>query len=245
MCSENNYKLIVLGPGKTGKTSIIRRFLNNTFDERYKETVEDIYTKEFVIAGHMLLLDIYDTNYYYPDMRRILFKCASAFVFVFALDDVNSFQEVTQCIDEAKEHRPNMDQLPMVLAGNKCDINPTKVCELWFEVIQHWLSNSEIGNSLHFVETSAKANKNVREVFKTLLQVSGFPEKYCQCFAEENSSSPKRQMSCRIRAKSLKNGDKKLLNKEPSKLTRHASLMLQKSTKQVHFVPDDSDCNVS
>lgn len=50
--SEKRYRLVVLGSGKVGKTAIIRRFLYGDFAEKYKETVEDLHTKDFKIQVH-------------------------------------------------------------------------------------------------------------------------------------------------------------------------------------------------
>ena len=47
--SEDRYRLVVLGSAKVGKTSIIRRYLYNEFSEKYKETIEDLHSREFRI----------------------------------------------------------------------------------------------------------------------------------------------------------------------------------------------------
>lgn len=40
-------------------------------------------------------MDILDTNFNFPDMRRIAIQSASAFMLVFSVDDVTSFKEVS------------------------------------------------------------------------------------------------------------------------------------------------------
>ena len=40
-----------MGPGKVGKTSILKRFLFNTFTEDYRETVEDLYCRDYTVRG--------------------------------------------------------------------------------------------------------------------------------------------------------------------------------------------------
>ncbi|VDK35044.1 unnamed protein product [Gongylonema pulchrum] len=45
--SEQRYRLVVLGSGKVGKTAIIRRYLYGSFEDKYKETVEDLYSRDF------------------------------------------------------------------------------------------------------------------------------------------------------------------------------------------------------
>lgn len=89
------YRLIVIGSSQVGKTCIIRRYLHNSYTERYKETVEDIFSRDFHVHGALLPLDIYDTNYSYPDMRRLSMASANAFLLVFAVDNVNSFKAVS------------------------------------------------------------------------------------------------------------------------------------------------------
>lgn len=93
--TQERYRLAVLGSGKVGKTSIIRRYLNNTFSERYRETVEDIFSRTFYIQGAELPLDVYDTNFYYPDMRKLTLSSANAFLIVYASDNVASFKDVS------------------------------------------------------------------------------------------------------------------------------------------------------
>jgi small GTP-binding protein len=94
MGSEERYRLVVLGSARVGKTSLIRRYLYQEFSERYKETVEDLHSREFRVHGSVLSLDILDTNFNFPDMRRLAIASANAFLLVFAVDDVQSFKEV-------------------------------------------------------------------------------------------------------------------------------------------------------
>lgn len=47
--SEDRYRLVVLGSTKVGKSSIIHRYLHNTFSDKYKETVEDLHSRQFRI----------------------------------------------------------------------------------------------------------------------------------------------------------------------------------------------------
>lgn len=47
--SKRRYRLVVLGSGKVGKTAIIRRYLHGAFDDKYRETIEDLYSRDFNI----------------------------------------------------------------------------------------------------------------------------------------------------------------------------------------------------
>ncbi|VDO67573.1 unnamed protein product [Haemonchus placei] len=135
--SEERYRLVVLGSAKVGKTNLIRRYLYNEFSEKYKETIEDLHSRQFRIQGVPLPLDILDTNFNFPDMRKLSIASASAFLLVFAVDDVPSFKEIFEATAKAFTSRLSAD--------------------------------------VRYLEVSAKNNFRVTEIFRTLLELSGFP----------------------------------------------------------------------
>lgn len=47
MCDHDRIRLVILGGSGVGKSCIVKRFLFNTYTERYRSTVEDLYNKEF------------------------------------------------------------------------------------------------------------------------------------------------------------------------------------------------------
>ena len=48
---EQRHRLVVLGAGRVGKSSIIGRFLTGRFMENYKPTVEDLHCRTFHVDG--------------------------------------------------------------------------------------------------------------------------------------------------------------------------------------------------
>ena len=71
--AKNCYRLVVLGSSKTGKTSIVKRFLTGQFVEQYTPTIEDFHRKIYKIKGEIYRLDILDTsgNNPFPAMNRL------------------------------------------------------------------------------------------------------------------------------------------------------------------------------
>ncbi|CAJ0608898.1 unnamed protein product [Cylicocyclus nassatus] len=167
---EERYRLVVLGSAKVGKTNLIRRYLYNEFSEKYKETIEDLHSRQFRIQGVPLPLDILDTNVNFPDMRRISIASASAFLLVFAVDDVPSFKEMSDLWQEICERRPDISSVPIVVAGNKCDLPSKKIFEATARAF-----TSRLSADVRYLEVSAKCNLRVTEIFRTLLELSGFP----------------------------------------------------------------------
>uniref|UniRef100_A0A1I7ZV00 GTP-binding protein Di-Ras2 n=1 Tax=Steinernema glaseri TaxID=37863 RepID=A0A1I7ZV00_9BILA len=168
--SEERFRLVVLGSAKVGKTSLIRRYLYQEFTEKYKETIEDLHSRQFRIQGVPLPLDILDTNFNFPDMRRLAIASASAFMLVFAVDNVQSFKEMSDLWNEICERRPDIHLLPTVVIGNKCDLASKKIFQA---TAQAW--TSRLSADVRYLEVSAKTSLNVVEIFRNLLELSGFP----------------------------------------------------------------------
>ncbi|KAK2150132.1 hypothetical protein LSH36_421g00012 [Paralvinella palmiformis] len=70
---RNCQRLVLLGSAKVGKTSIVSRFLHDTFDDNYTPTIEDFHRKIYKIRGESYRLDLLDTsgNHPFPAMRRL------------------------------------------------------------------------------------------------------------------------------------------------------------------------------
>ena len=70
---KSNYRIMILGAKKVGKTSIVRQFLYDKFSDGYKETMDDMYRGEFDIYGKTVGFDIQDVSgqyvYEFPGMR--------------------------------------------------------------------------------------------------------------------------------------------------------------------------------
>ncbi|XP_013385578.1 ras-related protein Rap-1b [Lingula anatina] len=163
---KRHYRIVILGPAKVGKTSIISQFLYENFQQQYVPTVEELHRSHYEIDGMKLTLDIIDTSgeYEFPAMRRLNICNGDAFVLVYSLADESTLDEVKkirqQILDEKKT-----DEVPIVIVGNKSDI-ADKEREMQRETVET-VVNIDWGNG--YVESSAQNNKNIDEIFKELL----------------------------------------------------------------------------
>eukprot|EP00095_Tigriopus_kingsejongensis_P011444 snap_masked-scaffold222_size251774-processed-gene-1.6 protein:Tk11444 transcript:snap_masked-scaffold222_size251774-processed-gene-1.6-mRNA-1 annotation:"gtp-binding protein rhes precursor" len=161
-----NYRIMVLGATATGKTSIIRQFLYDQFSTVHKETMDDMYRGEFDIYNQTVGFDIQDVSggyvYEFPGMRNVSLASADAFIIVYSVTDLESWEEVSRLRDMI--HEAKDEEVPIVVVANKWDLEkePSLSCEtIEATVIFDWENG--------FVESSAKERRNINKIFKELL----------------------------------------------------------------------------
>jgi len=139
--SDVRFRLVVMGDSYVGKSAIVKRFLTGNFNTNYAATVEDLYSQDFEIgeAGTCIKVDILDTagDAQFPAMRRLSIASAHAFLLVYSVTDPLSFVTVKHRFEEIREQRPDFQDIPIVVAGNKVDV----VREIEIEEVEDWLSS--------------------------------------------------------------------------------------------------------
>ena len=171
LAAKSNYRIMVLGAKSTGKTSIIQQFLYDKFSTHYKETIDEMYRGEFDIHGRTIGFDIQDVSggyvYDFPGMRNVSFASTDAFVLVYSMDSVDSWQEISNLRDMI--HSDKGEKVPIVVVGNKSDLKTSRDPEIPHESVEATVVfDWENG----YVESSAKDRFNINKIFKELLQQS-------------------------------------------------------------------------
>lgn len=164
---KDHFRIVVMGAAGVGKTCIISQFLYETFVSEYKETVEELHRGNYEINGQKLTLDILDTtgSFEFPAMRNLSIATGDAFVLVYSIQDESSFEEVKKLREQILEQRVNTECVPMVIVGNKSDIDPSD--RLITKLTAETTVNIDWGNG--YIEASAKENTNIVGIFKELL----------------------------------------------------------------------------
>ncbi|RXN38844.1 GTP-binding Rhes-like protein [Labeo rohita] len=174
---QNCRRIVVLGAPRVGKTSILRRFLREGFEERYEPTSEDFHRKLYQIRGETYQIDILDASgeRSFPAKRRLSILTGDIFLLVFSLDDRSSFEEVRALHAEivaAKKalHRSKQKVcVPTVVCANKMDLPAEQRVVSRTEVLRAF------GNGCALFETSAKDSVNLEQVFEALARRGGLP----------------------------------------------------------------------
>ncbi|MCP8717228.1 MAG: Rab6 family protein [Asgard group archaeon] len=162
------YKIVFLGDQSVGKTSLITRFMYDTFDETYAATIGiDFLSKTMYLEeGKTIRLQLWDTAGQERFRSLIPSYIRDSHVAVICYDITNkkSFDNLDKWIKDVKLERG--DDVIIVLVGNKLDLATDKR-QVSLEDVE--ILQNKIG-ARFFIETSTKANHNVKLLFKKIAQ---------------------------------------------------------------------------
>ncbi|CAH1255488.1 DIRAS2 [Branchiostoma lanceolatum] len=159
-------RLVVLGAGGVGKSSLVSQFMRGVFNTLYEPTVEDCYRHFLHLPdGNMHSIEILDTGgtHQFPAMQELNIKTAHGFIIVYSIDDAESFQEAHK-LRKLVVNVKGTENIPLVMVGNKSDLavdREVQKDEAVTAAREEW--------RCPFLETSAKYNRNVYDIFLALL----------------------------------------------------------------------------
>ncbi|MQM22213.1 hypothetical protein Taro_055262 [Colocasia esculenta] len=154
------FKLVLLGDGRVGKTSLVLRFVNNVFSDKQEATVQAAYlTKRLVVEGVPITLAVWDTagQERFHALGPIYYRDADAALLVYDITDNDTFARVRNWVKELQQMASK--DIIMAIAANKSDLIRSKKFEL-----QEAESYAASIGSRHFV-TSAKFGTGIDEIF--------------------------------------------------------------------------------
>ncbi|XP_032164286.1 GTP-binding protein Di-Ras2 isoform X1 [Mustela erminea] len=164
---SNDYRVAVFGAGGVGKSSLVLRFVKGTFRESYIPTVEDTYRQVISCDKSICTLQITDTtgSHQFPAMQRLSISKGHAFILVYSITSRQSLEELKPIYEQICEIKGDVESIPIMLVGNKCDESPSREVDSGEAeaLARKW--------KCAFMETSAKLNHNVKELFQELLNL--------------------------------------------------------------------------
>ena len=159
------FKIITLGESGVGKTSIIKRYVHNIFDSDCLSTIGLNFSfKEVEKNGKKYQIKFLDTagQEKYRALTKSYYKNAEGVLFIFSLDDQESFIKINDWVNSFKENQSGKDNIPKYLVGNKCDLE-RKIDEESIEDLKKKL------NIKKYFETSAKESIKINETIEELI----------------------------------------------------------------------------
>ncbi|ELT91802.1 hypothetical protein CAPTEDRAFT_169557 [Capitella teleta] len=155
------FKLVFLGEQSVGKTSLITRFMYDSFDNTYQATIGiDFLSKTMYLEDKTIRLQLWDTagQERFRSLIPSYIRDSSVAVVVYDITNANSFQQTSKWIDDVRTERGT--DVIIMLVGNKTDLSDKRQVS----TEEGERKAKELG--VMFIETSAKAGYNVKQLFR-------------------------------------------------------------------------------
>lgn len=156
------FKVVVVGEGGVGKTSLILRYTQDRFLGEYITTIgTNFAVKTLNIDGQQIKLQLWDLGgqAQFMRIRSFYYPGARAAVVVYSTADRNTFEVVPKW---AKEVRNICGDIPLTLLGNKIDLDNERRVKKEEGVSRASQINAE------FFETSAKTGELINAAFTSI-----------------------------------------------------------------------------
>ena len=175
--SVPSFKVVIIGDGGVGKTSIIQRYLGYGFRPQYLKTIganfyhKVMEYKDLKLGDLEVQLIVWDLagQPRFNEVRSAYYKGARGAAIVFDITKEESFKNVPGWIQEFWN---NVGIKPFVLVGNKKDLRgeaktvPEKEVK---ELLLHY--SQKLGVEIPYIESSAKTGENIEKIFKSLVEI--------------------------------------------------------------------------
>ncbi|KAI8985810.1 ras family-domain-containing protein [Pilobolus umbonatus] len=171
-------KVVVVGDGACGKTSLLNVFTRNQFPLIYEPTVFDNYIHEVSVEGKKVELSIWDTagQEEFDRLRSLSYSDTHVIIVCFSIENRDSLENIpNRWVEELQKGCP---QAVTILVALKCDLRDDEAAlkksgkttkPILYE------EGLEVAKKIHairYLECSAKHNRGVRECFEQAAKVA-------------------------------------------------------------------------
>lgn len=156
------FKVVVIGDIECGKTSIMNRFIEGTFDEESATISVDYKEKILEVNDKSIKLQVWDTAGLerFKAINNSFYRGTYGIIVVYDVTNKDSFGNTSIWLKEISYYPGKGVQ--KILVGNKCDNSTTRV------VTYTEGKNFAEKENIEFIETSAKDGKNINELFELM-----------------------------------------------------------------------------
>ena len=161
-------KIITLGDGQVGKSSLIVRYVDNSFSTNYLSTIGvDSKYKKIKLNGEEIKVKIFDTagQERFRSITSDYIRKANGMLLVYDITHKPSYDNIEKWIISLKDET-DQKMIPAVLIGNKKDLAEERVI--------NENQGKELAKKLeleeHFYETSCSTGENVQKAFSDLIE---------------------------------------------------------------------------
>ncbi|KAI8882867.1 hypothetical protein K501DRAFT_220355 [Backusella circina FSU 941] len=169
-------KVVVVGDGACGKTSLLNVFTRGYFPQVYEPTVFENYIHDVNVEGQNVELSIWDTagQEEFDRLRSLSYSDTHVIVICFSVDNRDSLENIpSRWIEELQDGCP---RAKLMLVALKCDLRDDEVSLKKKNdkpiLYEEGLEVAKKINAIRYLECSAKHNRGVRECFEQAAKVA-------------------------------------------------------------------------
>ena len=154
-------KVVLLGDGGVGKSSLIQRFVSDKYDSSLFHTIGvEFLNRDLEVENCRYTLQIWDTagQERFKSLRTPFYRGTDCCLLVYAIDDAQSFHNIAMWKKEFLYYADVKDPetFPFVVLGNKNDLLSER--KVGVDEVKDWCRQN---SKLPYFETSAKDAVNV------------------------------------------------------------------------------------
>uniref|UniRef100_A0A7S0HXX4 Ras-related protein Rab-21 n=1 Tax=Phaeocystis antarctica TaxID=33657 RepID=A0A7S0HXX4_9EUKA len=156
-------KVVLLGEGRVGKTSLVLRFCKDTYSDSQAPTIQASFLDKTVSVGDSRVsLAIWDTagQERFHALGPIYYRDADSALLVFDITDPDSFIKVKSWVKELRKMVG--EEIILCIAGNKSDLERHRV------VPRQEAADYAVAVGAQYFETSAKSGRGINELFASM-----------------------------------------------------------------------------
>eukprot|EP00092_Neocalanus_flemingeri_P013485 GFUD01014544.1.p1 GENE.GFUD01014544.1~~GFUD01014544.1.p1 ORF type:complete len:197 (+),score=55.42 GFUD01014544.1:48-638(+) len=180
MAEKVGKKIVIIGDGDCGKTSLMVVYCGGKFPTDYIPTVFEVTNKEVEYQGQEIELKLWDTagQEDYGRLRILAYEDVDVVIMAFSLVSRHSFSNIIErWIPEYKQH---LNGTPIVLVGTKKDLisDAEKIKNIKMDTGLDPVTTDDIKklakkiSASAFIECSAFTGDAVQDVFQAVIKAS-------------------------------------------------------------------------
>ncbi len=173
MSGAFKFKIIVVGDAAVGKTSLIKRYMTNTFEKDYKSTLGMQFSRyEEFVEGEKVELLLWDLagQESFSTLRDRFYGGSSGAIVVFSLspEELETYDHTTRWLSDV---RKACGRIPILLFGNKADtVDQNALATPNYATSDvHVKKFADDQKIIEYYKTSALTGQSVNEAFQVLV----------------------------------------------------------------------------
>ena len=165
MKEDYKFKIVIVGDSGVGKTNLVKRFVQNSFNLNTQSTVGvEFFSNNYYVNDKLIRIEMWDTagQERYKSITSAYYKGAIGALIVYDVTNISSFKNVDRWFYEIKDF--SSKDIQVIMIGNKTDLIDKK------EISTEMSQDKALELEIPVLETSALNASNVKEAFHLLIK---------------------------------------------------------------------------